>query len=330
MLCKVDFHLGEDALIGLILNLMSRCLCTQHLNKRTPALSEMRQNLGTMPDDEKIILRGWIKALLQTSGVKEKESVHSKQVSTTTRPKTAEGPTNAAESSPGSSYKGPFTRSMGAQQRQNEATLCAVPNPISKTGCIQKWRAYKQNATRTPSELIENLLTRGLLPSEEKAGYIYMYWYPPNFGYLKIGHTTKTPEKRFEQWQKQCKHPIQDAHRQSRFVKHVALVEKLVHAELRDRRVQEIDCICGRIHQEWFTVTPAQALKVLDKFASYMDQALYEMVEADSNQPLKANRDILDANLDQLCQLVDINAPKKIIGPKPDPRRRSTGKRRSS
>jgi hypothetical protein len=283
-----------------------------------------------MLDDEKATFRGWINTLLQTPGANEKEFGHSKQVDTTSGSKTAEGPMNVAEDSTSPPREGPFTRSMAARLRQNVAKPRAPESQGSKNGCMQKWRAYRPNAPITPNELIKNLLTRDLKPSELGAGYIYMYWYPPNFGYLKIGRTKKSPDERFKEWEKKCKHPVEDANRHSRFVKHVALVEKLVHAELRDRRVQEIGCACEKIHQEWFLVNPTQALKVLDKFAKYMDQAPYDLTEADPGGQPNTDKDVFDTDFDQLCQLVDIDSPKKVNGSKPHPRRRSKGRRRSS
>jgi hypothetical protein len=330
MLRGVDFNLGEQALVRLILDVMSKCLCAWHLNPRIPVLSKLGLDLGTMLDDEKAIFRGWINTLLQTPGATEEATGHSKQVSTTSGSKTSQDTIVNTESSTSPSRESPFTRSMAAQLRQNVAKPGTSVGQVLANGYLQQWREYRPNATCTPSGLIKNLLTRPLKSSEWAAGYIYMYWYPPNFGYLKIGRTEKSPETSFKEWEKQCKHPVADANRHSRFVKHVALVEKLVHAELRDRRVQEIGCVCRKIHHEWFLVNPVQALKVVDKFAKYMDQAPYGSTKADPSRQPNTDKGVFDTDLRQLCQLVDTDPLKKVIGPKPDPRRRSMGRRRST
>lgn len=84
-------------------------------------------------------------------------------------------------------------------------------------------------------------------------GYIYFYWNRASFGLLKIGCTTRNVGLRLRQWEQKCKHFADKAYESPGRIKHVARVEKLVHAELENSRVIEPICRgCGGSHIEWF------------------------------------------------------------------------------
>lgn len=133
----------------------------------------------------------------------------------------------------------------------------------------------------TPAALICYHLTRPLAPKDSTAeGYIYVYWNPGNFGYLKIGHTKHSnTDKRLNAWQSKCKvdaRQITDPHKAVQFsVRHPLRVENLIHAELNRYRLQ-FRCPspkCRAMHGEWFKVESTLAQQVIRKWSELL---LYE------------------------------------------------------
>ncbi|KAI4114771.1 MAG: hypothetical protein LQ338_007955, partial [Usnochroma carphineum] len=56
-------------------------------------------------------------------------------------------------------------------------------------------------------DFVRGAVERTLTPKEiTHEGLIYVYWFPGNFGHIKIGLTTKTVEERLHQWERKCGH----------------------------------------------------------------------------------------------------------------------------
>ena len=87
---------------------------------------------------------------------------------------------------------------------------------------------------------------------ERKAGYLYVYWNQATFGVSKIGYSGDVTG-RLRRWESKCKHIAEEQYRSPIEVRNVRRLERLVHAELKDYRVEEECCRgCFRNHQEWF------------------------------------------------------------------------------
>jgi T5orf172 domain len=118
-------------------------------------------------------------------------------------------------------------------------------------------------------------LTRSLTSRELKPGYIYIYWYPGNFGYLKIGVTTKTIAERLKTWETRCKrkplcvYPKKEEEKE-KWTSHIYRVEALVKAELKHHQRKGRCVNCGTEHQEWFEIPKESALSVVEKWRSWM------------------------------------------------------------
>lgn len=96
-------------------------------------------------------------------------------------------------------------------------------------------------------------LTSGQELDERKDGYIYVYWNRASFGLVKIGCTTRDVDQRLVEWEEKCHHLVEEHYRSPFRIKHVARVEKLLHAEFEEHRVFEPFCHgCGGKHIEWF------------------------------------------------------------------------------
>ncbi|KAF9888049.1 hypothetical protein FE257_009314 [Aspergillus nanangensis] len=148
----------------------------------------------------------------------------------------------------------------------------------------------KRYKWKSISEVLEKIIITPLRQREiEREGYIYIYWHPGNFGRVKIG-CTKNVEKRLRQWESQCKkklynHFPKEAER-GYPVQHITRVEKLVHAELKNHRRQELQCPgCGKRHVEWFEVEKDVAVDVVRKWTNWMRQMPYiQKVYGDERQ----------------------------------------------
>lgn len=114
-----------------------------------------------------------------------------------------------------------------------------------------------------------------------KDGFIYIYWFPVNFGHIKIGVTTRSADVRLREWENQCGHKpelmypksIEDMQR----VPHVWRVEAIVHAELRKFRRKEVECnACHKAHNEWFESSTSAAIIAVKKWSAWMQKEPYE------------------------------------------------------
>jgi len=181
--------------------------------------------------------------------------------------------------------------------------------------------------SRSISEMLRDVLTRPLTKRELNAGCIYMYWFPGNFGYLKIGKTNGYAGNRLEQWHRQCKHIVESVDTKLGAVAHVFRVEALVHAELKDVRYREVNCRgCGKSHIEWFRETIQHARRVFDKWAGWMKTEPYAYVAGEHGTGWKLKQDIGQEEIEKLCQPLE----RLVIAPKGTPaassRRRPRGK----
>lgn len=155
----------------------------------------------------------------------------------------------------------------------------------------------------TPAELIRYHLMRPLAPTDYTAeGYIYVYWNPGNFGYLKIGRTKHSnTDKRLKAWQSKCKvevNQIADPHKGVQFsVRHPLRVENLIHAELNRYRLQFRCPVCRAVHKEWFKVESNLAQHVIRKWSELL---LYE------NGKLSP-RFSTEEKLEELCKVTTLD-----------------------
>jgi hypothetical protein len=172
--------------------------------------------------------------------------------------------------------------------------------------------AYKPQSTLGIPVNVSLLQTieRPLLKSELHDGYIYMFWVKPVFGYVKIGMTEKQTNERLEEWKEKCGKTFElfpkfSASNVTR-VKHVARVEKLIHAELKERRARIGECdVCGKGHIEWFYVNDTEAKRVYDKWSSWTQDSPYQ--ECTQTGKWRLRSDITVSALMDLCQPIISN-----------------------
>jgi hypothetical protein len=123
-------------------------------------------------------------------------------------------------------------------------------------------------------------LLRPLNQEERKKGYIYAYEVEGNRGFVKIGYTSHSVEKRHKQWAFDCNRdtrPLFPTPPDSGVaVPNARRVEALCHAELQYRNIR-IDCSgCLKQHVEWFEVAPEDAVAVIRRWSKWMITCPYQ------------------------------------------------------
>ena len=137
----------------------------------------------------------------------------------------------------------------------------------------QPQRMARADVSNCLRELVENPLD---LEKERKSGYIYAYRAQGIFGFVKIGHTTRDIDTRMAEWRVQCQHDPETVLGSNGQVPHVARVEKLIHAELKEFRHKQTKCVCGTIHIEWFGVSHLDVAVVVEKWSAWMETKPYD------------------------------------------------------
>jgi hypothetical protein len=178
-----------------------------------------------------------------------------------------------------------------------------------------EFRKYHREEKPVPADvLIKSTLKKPLTAKDiVRSGFIYVYWQPGNFSYVKIGYAGNVAQ-RLSEWEKQCGYAVQEHTLETPSlspVPHTKRVEDLVHAELKDQRLEEPECEgCGTTHTEWFNVTPDHALRVAKKWTIWMqDKRPY-----DEKGVLKAA--ITDSDIEQLCTLTKDEPEVKLLLPR--------------
>ncbi|CAI9634157.1 unnamed protein product [Alternaria burnsii] len=111
-----------------------------------------------------------------------------------------------------------------------------------------------------------------------ETGMVYMYRRESSPGYVKIGWTAKSVEKRLEQWLKCGYTPIELF--RATGVPHAQRVETLTHYELIKEWRKERPCeVCSEktgkpvCHQEWFEVSKERAIQILSTWVELFKKA---------------------------------------------------------
>lgn len=131
--------------------------------------------------------------------------------------------------------------------------------------------------------LVQREVMRELGEKDRIKGHVYMYEVEGNKGFVKIGYTTGTVENRHRQWDFDCNratkslYPIPST--TSAEVLNVRRVEALCHAELNHRRIRIYCKACLKQHIEWFEISAAEGIAVIQKWSIWMETWPYKSTE---------------------------------------------------
>ena len=204
----------------------------------------------------------------------------------------------------------------GRQQAQAVVSSVALSAPIitgwrdqpkSTLQYLADYRPYQPAGSRglAVSTWVKEQAKKPLTTLERKTGYLYVYWNRANFGVYKIGYSCVDVKLRLRRWQTQCKHTAQGLYWTPVEVPNVRRLERLVHAELKDYRVEEKCCRgCKKSHKEWFNVDLKLIVKCIKFWTAWVRKEQYEGVGSEWRLKEDARNE-----LPQLCTwLTVVNA----------------------
>lgn len=128
--------------------------------------------------------------------------------------------------------------------------------------------------------LVKSEVTKPLKLKDQIKGYIYLYEVEGNKGFVKLGYTSRSNETRHEEWAFDCNrdpkvlYPIPPG--SAMVVSNVPRVETLCHKELDHRRIRIYCSACLKHHTEWFEISPAEAIAVIQKWSKWMTTCPYQ------------------------------------------------------
>ncbi|KAH8683779.1 T5orf172 domain-containing protein [Ilyonectria robusta] len=131
--------------------------------------------------------------------------------------------------------------------------------------------------------MVKREMMRELGEKDRIKGHVYMYEVEGNKGFVKIGYTARTVEGRHREWDFDCNratkalYPIPST--TSAEVLNVRRVEALCHAELNHRRIRIYCKACLKPHLEWFEISAAEGIAVIQKWSNWMETWPYKSTE---------------------------------------------------
>ena len=160
------------------------------------------------------------------------------------------------------------------------------------------WQPEKHRS-RFVSAAVAETMRRNLCSLDIDDGWLYEYWNESNFGFRKIGYTTKGIAIRLRQWESQCRHPAIEITETSQHgeialeegkVPNARRLEHLVHATLKNDRFCEQNCpTCGRRHEEWFLANdPGRIQRVKAFWTAWIRRKPYRFVKSVGEWRLRA------------------------------------------
>jgi len=270
---------ADDHSLKFVERLIQFALCGCHKRYAVARFNKLCEAFADVSDHDRSEYEEWIRSLATGPPLAGNELPKSFPESTNS---TGNCSTAAAsrETPELSTDHRPETRSQTRRRQSGKRFTGASEDSTrraSRQTYIQEFQPYQPKCEKhiSVSALIRKKLMNPLTSIELKSGFIYMYWFPGNFGYLKIGYTTVDSTKRLKRWQAQCKHTAEGLDELYE-VPHASRVEKLIHAELKDVRRREVNCQgCFKNHREWFRISARHAKNVFIKYAEWMKTQPY-------------------------------------------------------
>ena len=268
-----------------------KLLCGTHQN-------QVKKNMGNVRDADSSsqgvvqVVLTWMFIAAACSAARIQKSSQERSLETTTSQHArrqikfeATDDDRLAKSFPGSTKK----QSTSLAASSQEHTEIAIgrrhrsgrdfPPTFTTMDASHVWKFFPfKNAHRChPTQEIRKVLYKHLGSKHIKPGFIYMFCFPEATGHVKIGFEG-VARKRITDWKKhyivyknsfECIRGEKDEAE----VMHAGRVEALIFAELVAARRKETKCSrqgCPKEHQEWFCIDQKRALKVVEKWVSWM------------------------------------------------------------
>ena len=267
---KTEVYLNEDNLNYALKELELNMFCTHHTNQRSSErLTSWKKRIVDIIHEMECRVPGHLKESNATES-------HERQVSQQTSPPTRNGLSKQRDISSSKDsnqeWTPPFTDSNKRVAYMSD-TYDTSPFDIVE-------RSIPQDDYKASYNEIEDLMKKRLdNDKDQKMGHIYAYEVEGNKGFVKIGYTTHSVEKRHKEWCFDCnRQPIPlfpKSADKAALVPNARRVEALCHAELRHRQIIIYCDGCLKTHEEWFKVTPEKAIAVIKKWTAWMMKEPY-------------------------------------------------------
>lgn len=276
---------ADGTSIAFARDLVESALCGKsHQKGCLSDFDKICEGLDELSEDDRAVFDQWLMALA-TEPPSTEEDLPASQMGTESSPMSSPRITRRQETLAVSFTTNRIITRSTTDRSQPASTL--VNHSASLTPKHTPFQTYNPKFTRyilkshpkSTEKFLRDRIIQPLTKREIGDGYIYMYWFPGKFGYIKIGVTKNADiEKRLKGWRSKCRHAAEVVDFNLLVpVKHAYRVEKLVHAELYDVRFREDGCRgCGGNHVEWFEERVEHAYAVTRKFAEWMETEPYE------------------------------------------------------
>ncbi|EKJ72021.1 hypothetical protein FPSE_07800 [Fusarium pseudograminearum CS3096] len=251
----------NDAHLDVLLQVLERSMrCSQHTKEKN------LQKVASW----KSSITGFLINLPEKSAPKENEgsSKHSNTQSTTDSPLT-----NMSDD--------PIIRRLTTSIPDFDQDLSAFWPTTYRTSPFEIIeRSNRLTDYKSSYSLIKGVINKPLQTVDLRHGHIYMYEVEGNPGFVKIGYTTQSVNKRLEKWDFDCNrapnalYPIPP--RTAEAVPHARRIEELCHAELHHRRIRIYCPGCLKQHLEWFEISSTEAITIIQKWTTWMKTNPYK------------------------------------------------------
>jgi len=263
---KPDIHLDDSFLDGLLKVLETNMHCHYHVNKHPPKM-----------------VASWKSSIVGIRGEQPIESAGSSAPEGARNP--ARAPNTQEPESPATKpVDGLASRSRDSLTPNFDRDLSTCwpaaydTSPFDIIERSNRLSDYKSSYAQVKSEMTKEFEEEDLKP-----GYLYAYEVEGNKGFVKIGYTNISVEKRHSKWNFDCNrlskavYPVPSVSFGK--VEHAHRVEQLCHAELRHRWIRIYCKGCLKQHREWFEVSHAEAIAVIQKWSKWMGNSPYKAAE---------------------------------------------------
>jgi hypothetical protein len=167
---------------------------------------------------------------------------------------------------------------------------------------------YKSSYTKVQSEVKKSLDSK-----DQKDGDVYLYEVEGNKGFVKIGYTGRSTETRHKEWSFDCNRDSKVLYPgSSTVVQNARRVEALCHAELAHRRIRIYCRSCLKQHIEWFEISPAEGIAVIQKWSKWMTTCPYQSNPPRSEWTLKKEEKQRVLDIDQFMEEISIAAESTV------------------
>ncbi|RBR20334.1 uncharacterized protein FIESC28_05298 [Fusarium coffeatum] len=261
---KQEVYSNTSYLNGLLKVLETNMYCPKHIKERPlQKVASWRSTIeGFLPEKTVMLLEG---------------GVHNEAGDASSIPKTG----YIAESVSASEGDSPTSRNISwsiPNFDRDLSTYWPVTYNTSTFDILEE--STRPDDYESSYKMIKEEMNKPLEDEDIQKGYVYMYEVEGNPGFVKIGYTTQSVEKRLQDWEFKCNRATKTLYPvplgTATAIPHAKRVEALCHTELDHRRIRIYCNCCLTQHLEWFRISSTEAITVIQKWSNWMTTSPYK------------------------------------------------------